>query len=429
MKRWIATLASAVMLVGASPSTPALAAPARFEAENAVLFHATVDSDHAGFSGAGFVNTANEVGSWVEWRMTSPQAGAATIGVRYANGTTASRPMDITINGALAADDRAFPGAGAWTTWTTSVLTLNLVAGANAIRFTSSTASGGPNLDHLDITFPSGGGTPLVTENWQSSTSPYFEKVQGGNSRASSGVSAAGTTDGKALQLQLASLPAPGPGGGAEVDSLQRYLYGTFSAQAKTASCAAQPKAGVVTGIFTYFNDGTDHNGNGMTDNSEIDFEVLCAEPDVIYLTIWTDYRDSDAAHKRVGRGINLRTGQILYTCYFEAFGWANCQPLSGAEASPPSVPAVAGFNSSTGFYEYGFTWTATGVTYWILVNGTKITLWDYRGPSQRIPHLSAYYLHNVWHTNGWSSINDPTAVEQPRSAMSAWIDWSKVTA
>jgi hypothetical protein len=122
----------------------------RYEAENAVC-RGTVDSDHTGFSGTGFCNTTNEVGSYVEWTVTAGQAGTARLTIRYANGTTTNRPMDVSVNGG-APTSVAFPGTGSWDTWATASVTVALVAGTNTIRATATTATGGPNVDYLDVT-------------------------------------------------------------------------------------------------------------------------------------------------------------------------------------------------------------------------------------------------------------------------------------
>ncbi len=122
----------------------------RYQAESAVISQGVVESNHAGFTGTGFVNLDNVAGSYVEFAVTATAAGNATVTIRYANGTTANRPMSVngtTLN---------FPGTGAWTTWGNASLTLPVVAGTNLIRLTSTTASGGPNLDCLDFAGPSG---------------------------------------------------------------------------------------------------------------------------------------------------------------------------------------------------------------------------------------------------------------------------------
>ncbi|MEU9889447.1 family 20 glycosylhydrolase [Sphaerisporangium sp. NPDC051011] len=124
---------------------------ARYEAENATISRGVVESNHAGYSGAGFVNYDNASGAYVQWTVTAAAAGPVTLRVRYANGTTVNRPMTVTVNGATVAAGMAFPGTGAWTTWQTGTLTANLSAGTNTIRATATTANGGPNVDYLEV--------------------------------------------------------------------------------------------------------------------------------------------------------------------------------------------------------------------------------------------------------------------------------------
>ena len=122
----------------------------RYEAEDATISQGVVESNHAGFSGTGFVNYNNVVGSSVEWTADAPAAGNTVLTFRYANGTTANRTVDVSINGA-AAVPLNFPATGAWTTWQDATLTVPLVAGRNTIRATATTVNGGPNMDRLDL--------------------------------------------------------------------------------------------------------------------------------------------------------------------------------------------------------------------------------------------------------------------------------------
>ncbi|MER6945020.1 CBM35 domain-containing protein [Nonomuraea sp. NPDC000554] len=123
----------------------------RLEAENATISQGVVESNHAGFSGTGFVNTDNVAGCYVQWTHNAASAGPATLTLRYANGTTADRPMDISVNGTVVASGVSFAGTGAWTTWASKNLSATLVAGANTIRVTGATANGCPNLDYLEV--------------------------------------------------------------------------------------------------------------------------------------------------------------------------------------------------------------------------------------------------------------------------------------
>jgi chitinase len=146
----VASLVLGLVLFPAAP-IPAAAAATRYEAESATISQGVVESNHAGFSGTGFVNYNNVVGSYVEWTVNAASAGTATLAFRFANGSTSNRPMDITVNGSLASDELAFNPTGAWTTWQTVTVTAAVNAGTNTIRATATTASGGPNLDYLDV--------------------------------------------------------------------------------------------------------------------------------------------------------------------------------------------------------------------------------------------------------------------------------------
>ncbi|WP_240777172.1 carbohydrate-binding protein [Nonomuraea basaltis] len=122
----------------------------RYEGENATISQGVVESNHAGYSGTGFVNGDNVAGSYVEWTV-SGTAGAATLRIRYANGTTTARPATITVNGATVAADQAFNGTGAWTTWATATVPVTLGSGSNTVRITANTAGGNPNLDYIEV--------------------------------------------------------------------------------------------------------------------------------------------------------------------------------------------------------------------------------------------------------------------------------------
>ncbi|SEE83758.1 glycoside hydrolase family 16 protein [Ruania alba] len=271
--------------------------------------------------------------------------------------------------------------------------------------------------------------TSTLTEAWDSSPD-HFITYDLARSSAEPGTPDQDAGDGEALRLELPKNATPGAGGGAYGESADRFLYGTFESRLRTADCSSQPDAGVVTGqMFTYFHDGSDSDGDGLPDNSEIDFETLCAQPEVLYMTVWTDYRPSDGAQSRVMRAVNLATGEILSTCHYAGFGGHFCDPLAGDEAQPTSIPAVPGFDSSSAYYEYGFTWEPDGVHFWIVAGGQTITLWDYQGPSDRIPQVPAYLLHNVWHTDGWWPEGEPDAVERPSvRGIAAHIDWTRIT-
>ncbi|MER8012583.1 glycosyl hydrolase family 8, partial [Streptomyces sp. NPDC094149] len=118
--------------------------------------------DHTGYTGSGFVDYANVTGSYVEFTVNAASSGGAGLSLRYANGSTVDRPMNITVNGSVVASGVSFPPTADWNTWATRNVNVTLQAGANTIRATATTSSGGPNLDKLTVGAPSGSTGPGV---------------------------------------------------------------------------------------------------------------------------------------------------------------------------------------------------------------------------------------------------------------------------
>ena len=123
----------------------------RYEAENASC-DGTIDSNHSGHSGSGFCNTPNTTGTAVQFTVNVPTAGTATLGIRYANGASADRPADISVNGTAVQAGFGFASTGAWNSWATRTLTAQLDAGANTVRLAATTGGGLGNIDYLDVT-------------------------------------------------------------------------------------------------------------------------------------------------------------------------------------------------------------------------------------------------------------------------------------
>jgi pimeloyl-ACP methyl ester carboxylesterase len=124
----------------------------RYEAENPpAVCEGTIDSNHAGFSGSGFCNGTNALGAYSELTVNAAAAaGTATLGVRFANGTSGARPASLVVNGSTVATV-SFESTGTWTAWSTKTLTAALNAGSNTVRLVPTTAAGLPNVDAIDV--------------------------------------------------------------------------------------------------------------------------------------------------------------------------------------------------------------------------------------------------------------------------------------
>ena len=124
----------------------------RYEAESApAVCQGTIDANQAGFSGSGFCNGSAAVGAYAQFTVTVSAAGAAVLGVRFANGASGgTRPASLVVNGAVVAAV-SFESTGAWTTWFSKTVTVSLNAGSNTVRLDPTTTAGLPNVDSLDV--------------------------------------------------------------------------------------------------------------------------------------------------------------------------------------------------------------------------------------------------------------------------------------
>lgn len=252
-----------------------------------------------------------------------------------------------------------------------------------------------------------------------------FYKWGGGDATANQ--FAAEASDQRAVHLILPKGQAAGPTRGPNLEiRAEPFLYGTFEARLKTPRCSTQNE-GNVSGFFTYFHDGSDHDADGLADNSEIDFEWLCAEPESIYLTMWTDYDDATGGQERVIRKINLARGIIEYTRFAKGWGAANTESLAGLEAQPEAIPPLDDYDASKRFYEYGFTWTEHSVVWWMRDNRSqeKIILWNYQG--RRISQRPARLLVNTWHSSSWAPEDTPDALKTPQTDLLMEVDWIRI--
>jgi hypothetical protein len=128
----------------------------RYEAESSPAFcTGTIDTNHAGYSGTGFCNGDNTDSAYAEFTVQASAAGTATLSVQFANGGTTGRPGDLIVNGTRVGTT-PFASTGSWTGWTTQIVTVELRAGANTVRWDPTTAVGLPNIDYLDVAQASG---------------------------------------------------------------------------------------------------------------------------------------------------------------------------------------------------------------------------------------------------------------------------------
>lgn len=136
-----------------------------------------------------------------------------------------------------------------------------------------------------------------------------------------------------------------------------------------------------------------------------------------------TDYNDPTAISRRVYRKVNLATGTIEYTRYATTFGDSYTDlSNSPSENQPTAVQAISGYNSATNYYEYGFNWTASNVTLWVVnpSNGQKLYSGIIAGQAHGFPKIQ----QPLWSICGITPIGHPNAVRTPPIHHEPLVRW-----
>lgn len=257
-------------------------------------------------------------------------------------------------------------------------------------------------------------------ENFSGSSSDYFQHQSTGNSADFTwtfGKNSPTEPGTKIMSLIIDPEDEASPSRGPHIAATRFTHFGTYAARIKVPDAREiQPDVGAVVGYFTYHMD----DDIGL---SEIDFEWLIADPEIIYVGTWTGPRGD---LRRVGRIINLAEGIVYNTSYRENLSGIR-RPLTGAQNQPETIAPVEGFDASSQFHTYGFDWYPDRVRYWMLHPATAdtVVLWDYRDENLvGIPQNYSRYMVNFWHTNDWPVHTNPNSTEQPVHPFELEIDW-----
>jgi len=105
------------------------------------------EANHVGFTGKGFYNFDNKVGSYATYKMTSYQSASnARMFIRYCNGKTTTSKMTVQVDAKTY--EVEFPPSASWDSWdTVYVDDVWLDACDFDLKFTALTSDGGPNID------------------------------------------------------------------------------------------------------------------------------------------------------------------------------------------------------------------------------------------------------------------------------------------
>lgn len=256
-------------------------------------------------------------------------------------------------------------------------------------------------------------------ENFTDTTSIFFRHTTGGKGADFTwemGASSAIEPGTSILLFKIDPEDVPGAGRGPEIVSRKFTYYGRYAARLKIPDPRdVQPNVGAVVGYFTYRID--DEQGQ-----SEIDYEWLIADPEIIYVGTWTGPRESS---RRIGRTINLAEGIIYNSTYRERDG-SNRRALTGKQSLPEKIDLIENYDASARFHTYGFDWYPDRIRWWMIhpVTTDTVVLWDYQGSDIGIPTAHTRYRMNFWHTNNWPVHTNPNSIEKPIAPFELEVDW-----
>ncbi|KAI7282693.1 hypothetical protein KC345_g3352 [Hortaea werneckii] len=156
----------------------ASAAAQAYEAESAALSGGAVTAtDHAGYTGTGFVGgytDANKGNAAVQFTVSASSTGSYTALLRYANGSGAAQTLSLYINGTKL-KQISLPATADWNTWATQTETVSLNSGSNTVRYKfDTTDTGNVNLDNVIVDAALGTNLALGTTITASSTFSGF---------------------------------------------------------------------------------------------------------------------------------------------------------------------------------------------------------------------------------------------------------------
>ena len=107
------------------------------------------EDKNAGFKGTGYINVENVVGSGITFKIKATTAGSKTLSFRYASGGTGDRAATVRVNGSPLVANLSFPSTGAFTTYKTVDVALQVNAGINTIALVANTVDGLANIDQF----------------------------------------------------------------------------------------------------------------------------------------------------------------------------------------------------------------------------------------------------------------------------------------
>ncbi len=239
--------------------------------------------------------------------------------------------------------------------------------------------------------------------------------------RATLGAADEAAGDGKVAELRFPGHPefesadSVGASFATQIATKRMFHFGTFRSRLQFGSC--DPTEETVSSAFSYFNDGADKDVNGLVDDLEINFQIVCGTPSLAYLTVFTDYEESASgapAFRKLTRVVDFSTGDTFDSVSAESDELSS----SGTDANLV-FPDV--FDSAS-YYELGFEWHSDSLRFFMVLGGSERTLWTLQG-QESIPQQPVQMMYNLWHPETHWFPGSGVA-DYPASDVVMRVDW-----
>lgn len=125
-----------------------------YEAEFATATGTTTNTNHAGYTGTGFVDGFTAAGSSLTFDISANATGTHQLTFRYANATGGPATRTIYVDG-TSIGTLTLPTLANWDTWGTATISTTLTSGRHSVKISYDTANTAAiNLDNLTVARP-----------------------------------------------------------------------------------------------------------------------------------------------------------------------------------------------------------------------------------------------------------------------------------
>ncbi len=212
----------------------------------------------------------------------------------------------------------------------------------------------------------------------------------------------------------LTSTDALGPGYVTQLSTRDRFGFGTLRTRLSFGGCSGTEE--VVQAVLGYFSDGVDRDGNGITDDIEIDLQVTCSAPRFVYLSVYTDYEATPSGEqfRKLSHIVDLSTGTEYDTPSDDSDAFV--QSGKNAKLARPNLA------TTNGFYEIGYEWHPDRIRFFLDAGNEELTLWTL-SDAAHVPQVPVHIMYNLWHPDShW--FPDSASADYPASDVVMTLDW-----